>query len=62
MDYNTSFSPPNLFSGFSSLGFEDSPNESELYGSLNRSRGFDSLYRHTDTQLEIPPITHFVGT
>jgi hypothetical protein len=62
MDFNTSFSPPILFSGFSSPGFEDNPDESELHNSSSRFRGFDSLYRHTDAQLEIPHITHHVDS
>jgi hypothetical protein len=59
MDFNTSFPPPNIFSGFSSHhdGSEDSTDE--FYDASDRFQAFEDL---TDAQREIPRINHLTGT
>ena len=52
MDFNTSFSPPNMFSGVSSAVSDDSPDE--CYDASDRFRVFDNV---ADAQREIPQHT-----
>ena len=54
MDFNTSFPPPNMFSGLSSTGSDDGPDE--FYDASDRFRFFDNV---ADAQHEFP---HHTGT